>query len=393
MQFPDRFSDLPAYAFPRLRGLLDSYPAGNEPIAMSIGEPKHAFPEWVTGIIVDHAAEFGRYPPNEGTPELREAIAGWLKRRYGVDAASETQISTLNGTREGLYNAGMALCPETKAGAKPVVLMPNPFYQAYAVSALSAMAEPVYVNATADNGFMPDYSSVPEDVLNRTAMVYICSPSNPQGAVADRDYWTSLLALAEKYDFQVLADECYSEIYRDTPPPGAMEIAAEIGTDPERVVVFHSLSKRSNLPGLRSGFVAGGPETIRRIKQLRSFGGAPVPMPLQRVSERAWADEDHVIQNRHFYVKKFEIADRILGDVPGYMSPQAGFFLWLPVEDGEVAALKLWREAGLRVLPGLYLSRDTAQGNPGAGYIRVALVAPAPEIERGLTRLRNCLYP
>jgi N-succinyldiaminopimelate aminotransferase len=201
-----------------------------------------------------------------------------------------------------------------------------------------------------------------------------------------------LLALAEKHDFQVMADECYAEIYRDTPPPGILSVAKTTGADPERALTFHSLSKRSNLPGLRSGFVAGGPQSIARIRQLRAFAGAPLPLPIQKVSEAAWNDEAHVTASRAMYVEKFALADRIFDGMQGYMPPQAGFFLWLPVQDGEEAALKLWRETGVRVLPGAYLSRDVAGENPGAGYIRVALVAPKEETQRGLTQLRDCLY-
>ncbi len=390
--FPERFSNLPAYAFPRLRALLDSFEPGGEVIHMTIGEPKHAFPAFVGEVLAESVQEFGKYPPNEGTPELRANIAAWIARRYGVTVDPDTQVTTVNGTREGLYNAGMALCPETKNGQQPLVLMPNPFYQVYAVSALSVGAEPVYVNATEATGHLPDIAGLPEDMLARTALVYLCSPANPQGAVADRAYWETLIALGEKHDFQILADECYSEIYRGEAPLGALQVATEMDADPERVVIFHSLSKRSNLPGLRSGFVAGGPESLRRIKQHRSFAGAPLPLPVQRVSERVWADEAHVVENRALYLEKFELADRIFGNVPGYMPPLAGFFLWLPVEDGEEAALKLWKETGVRVLPGAYLSRDTEAGNPGKGFLRVALVASREETERGLTRIRDCLY-
>ncbi|MCA0940457.1 aminotransferase class I/II-fold pyridoxal phosphate-dependent enzyme [Salipiger pacificus] len=390
--FPERFSNLPAYAFPRLRALLDSFEPGGEVIHMTIGEPKHAFPAFVGEVLAESVREFGKYPPNEGTPELRANIADWITRRYGVTVDPDTQVTTVNGTREGLYNAAMALCPETKNGRQPLVVMPNPFYQVYAVAALSVGAEPVYVNATEATGHLPDIAGLPEDVLARTALVYLCSPANPQGAVADRAYWERLIALGEKHDFQILADECYSEIYRGVAPVGALQVATEMDADPERVVIFHSLSKRSNLPGLRSGFVAGGPESLRRIKQHRSFAGAPLPLPVQRVSERVWADEAHVEQNRALYLEKFELADRIFGNVPGYMPPQAGFFLWLPVEDGEEAALKLWKETGVRVLPGAYLSRDTEEGNPGKGFLRVALVASREETERGLTRIRDCLY-
>ena len=390
--FPERFSNLPAYAFPRLRALLDSHEPGGPVLHMSIGEPKHPFPPWITKIITDHAAEFGRYPPNEGTPELRAAISGWLNRRYGVSMDPDTQILGLNGTREGLYNAGMALCPETKNGRQPIVLMPNPFYQVYMISAISVGAEQVFVAATEDTGHLPDYAALPAEVLERTALCYICSPANPQGAMADDTYWRKLISLAEQYDFQIIADECYAEIYRETPPTGALEVVAAMGAGPERVVSLHSLSKRSNLPGLRSGFVASGPQSIARMKQLRAYSGAPVPLPLQRASEALWADEAHVIENRALYAAKYELADRILGHVPGYLSPQAGMFLWLPVKDGEAAVLKLWQETGVRALPGAYLSRETAGGNPGHGFVRVAMVAPFEETQDGLIRIRNCLF-
>lgn len=391
MAFPERFSNLPDYAFPRLRKLLDAHAPGGEPIAMTIGEPRHAMPGFVGPILAANLSGFGVYPPNDGTPELLAAISAWIDRRYGVTVPDD-RLMVLNGTREGLFNACIALCPETKGGKRPVVLMPNPFYQVYAVAALAVGAEPVYVPATAATGFLPDYGSLPPEVLDRVALAYICSPANPQGAVAPADYLADLLALAEKHDFAVLADECYSEIWRKSPPPGLLQVAKAQGADPERVAVFHSLSKRSNLPGLRSGFLAAGPESMRRICQLRSFAGAPLPLPLQRVAEAAWADEGHVTASRALYQAKFADADRIFAGVQGYKAPDGGFFLWLPVDDGEAAALKLWRETGVRVLPGAYLSRDAGGQNPGAGYIRVALVATPEETQRGLILLRDCIY-
>jgi N-succinyldiaminopimelate aminotransferase len=393
--FPERFSNLPAYAFPRLRALLDHRAPGGEVVHMTIGEPKHAFPPWVTEAIVEAAAGFNAYPANDGIPELRTAFADWADRRYGVRPDPEAEILALNGTREGLFNAAVALCPETKGGARPVVLAPNPFYQVYMVAALAMGAEPVFAPATAETGHLPDFAAMPEDVLNRTAIAYICSPANPQGAVADEDYWRALIELAERYDFRIFADECYSEIYRDTPPPGALAVAREMGADPERVLVFHSLSKRSNLPGLRSGFVAGGPECIARMKTLRAYAGAPLPGPLQVAAARVWADEQHVVENRALYAEKYALADRILGNVPGYRAPEAGFFLWLPVPDGEAATIRLWEETGVRVLPGAYLSQNFADrpgSTPGDGYIRVAMVAPKDEMAQGLERLRDCLF-
>ena len=391
MAFPERFSNLPDYAFPRLRKLLDAHAPGGEQISMTIGEPRHPMPGFVGPILAEHLAGFGVYPPNDGTPELLAAISGWIRRRYGVSVA-EDRIMALNGTREGLFNAAVALCPELKRGRKPAVLMPNPFYQVYAVAALTVAADPVYVNATAQTGFLPDFASLDAETLDRTALAYICSPANPQGAVASRGYWADLLALAEKHDFLIFADECYAEIWRDAPPVGILQVAAEVGADPERVFTFHSLSKRSNLPGLRSGFVAGGVEGIARIRKLRSFAGAPLPLPIQRVSEAAWNDDAHVAESLALYHAKFALADQVFAGMQGWQPPAGGFFLWLPVEDGEAAALKLWRETGVRVLPGAYLSRDTAGGNPGKGYIRVALVAPQEETQRGLIKLRDCLY-
>jgi aspartate/methionine/tyrosine aminotransferase len=223
-------------------------------------------------------------------------------------------------------------------------------------------------------------------------IAYICSPANPQGAVANRAYWTTLLALAEKHDFTIFADECYSEIWRTAPPVGILDVAAQTGANPERVFAFHSLSKRSNLPGLRSGFVAGGRIGIAQMRKLRSFAGAPLPLPIQRVSERAWQDEAHVEASRAQYQDKFRVADQIFAGLQGFTVPEGGFFLWLPVDDGETAALKLWRETGVRVLPGAYLSRDVAGQNPGKAYIRVALVAPMQEMQHGLVQLRDCLY-
>lgn len=392
MMFPERFSNLPAHVWPRLRALLDAHEGGGPAVHMTIGEPKHAFPEWVVDEITRNAAGFNSYPPNEGSPELRQAITSWIARRYGVELDADTQVMALNGTREGLYNVVMALCPETKGGARPAVLMPNPLYPVYMIAAISGDAEPVLVPATAENGHLPDYASVGGDVLRRTAAVYVCSPANPQGAVASRAYWNAHFDLAERYDFRVFADECYSEIYRDEPPVGALQIAVERGLDLNRVAIFHSLSKRSNLPGLRSGFVASGADTMREIRQLRAYAGAPLPLPLQQAAAAVWSDEAHVEENRALYVEKYRIADRILGNVPGYTSPEAGFFLWLPVEDGEAAALKLWRETGVRVLPGAYLAADVNGQNPGKTYIRVALVAPKDETTRGLEAIRDCLY-
>lgn len=391
METPQRFANQSVATWPRLRGLLDAITPGGEVINMTIGTPMHAFPDFVGEVLAAHVGGFQGYPDNNGTPELLTSIQDWIARRYGV-AVQHDQIMALNGTREGLYNAAMALSPEVKNGQRPILLIPNPFYPVYGTAAYSVNAEPVFVNATAETGNLPDFAGLPKDVLDRTTIAYICSPANPQGAVADKAYWKALLALAEQHDFLIFSDECYSEVYRDTPPLGALAMAQEFGADPERVVVFHSLSKRSNLAGLRSGFCAGGPKSIARIRALRATAGAPLPGPVQAVSAKVWADEAHVETSRALYAAKFDAADEILGNVTGYTSPEAGFFLWLPVEDGEAAAVKLWQETGVRTLPGAFLAQDTDTGNPGTKFIRVALVAPKEDVQRGLIQLRDCIY-
>jgi aspartate/methionine/tyrosine aminotransferase len=273
-----------------------------------------------------------------------------------------------------------------------VVLVPNPFYQAYGAGALAAGARVVPVAATAETGFLPDFTSLPPALLDRVTLCFLSSPSNPQGAVADEGYLRRLLALAERHDFRVLADECYSEIYRSVAPPGALGVAQAMGAGRERVLVFNSLSKRSSAPGLRCGFVAGGPRSIAAMRQLRAYGGAPVPLPIQHAATALWADEAHVAESRALYREKFETGDRVFGNMTGYAAPEAGFFLWLRVGDGEAVTLRIWRETGVKVLPGGYLGRSGADGvNPGQEFIRVALVADPVEVARGLGLIRGVL--
>lgn len=391
MQTPARFAHLPPYAFPRLRALLDDHAPGNTPIALSIGEPTHPTLPGLAAIIAEAAAGFGKYPPNEGSPDLLAAMSDWIGRRYGVAVGPE-RLMVLNGSREGLFAAAQALCPETKAGARPLVAMPNPFYQVYAVAALAAGAEPLFLPATEATGHLPDLGALDAATLDRIALFYLCTPANPQGAVASEAYLAHLLDLAEKHDFVIFSDECYSEVWRHAPPPGLLSVAAARGADPDRVVVINSLSKRSNVPGLRSGLLAAGPRAIGRIRQLRAYAGAPVPLPLQVASAALWRDEAHVEASRAMYLAKFALAEGILGAIPGVTIPQAGFFLWLPVPDGEAAALRLWREAGVRVLPGAYLAREVAGLNPGQGYIRVALVGDDATLARGLGAIAHTLY-
>ena len=391
MDFPERFENLPLYAFSRLRELLDGVKPGCPEISMTIGEPRHPFPEWITDIIIKNSTGFNDYPANEGITELKNGIIEWIQRRYSVSLDPHKNILALNGTREGLYNSLIALCPEKKNNSRPIVLIPNPFYQVYMASSLTIDAEPYFVEAAPQNNHLPDFSSVAQDILQRTTGVYLCSPSNPQGAVATIEYWVELLNLAEKYDFTIFADECYSEIYRDQAPAGALEALNKIVADPERLVVFHSLSKRSNLPGLRSGFLATGPENLKRLSQLKSYGGAPLPKPLQYAAAAVWKDEQHVKENRKLYAAKYKIADDILSGLDGYTSPEAGFFLWIKVEDSEKTCLNLWRETGVRVLPGAYLAQEKNGKNPGQNFIRVALVAEQKITEEALTKIRSFL--
>ena len=389
MQNTNRFSDLPEYAFPRLRALLDGVKSGDIETAMHIGEPKHPFPDFITNQIIKHANSFNSYPSNDGDPYLLCAIAEWIRKRYNVKSVDpESQIISLNGTREGLFNAAIALGHKSKKGSVPAVLIPNPFYQCYMVAAKAIGAEPIFTPADATNGYLPDFQSLPKSVLSRTALCYVCSPSNPQGAIADESYWTRLLDLAETYDFYILSDECYSEIYRDKKPPGSIQVLKKKSSNPERLLVFNSLSKRSNLPGLRSGFAVGGQNVISRLKKLKSYSGAPSPTAVQFAAAEAWRDEVHVEKNRELYRQKVNIADQILGKTNGYRTPEAGFFIWLPVNNDEKTAKALWSKYGVKVLPGSYLSQENYhtfnKKNPGRDYIRIALVDTESQITKGL---------
>jgi N-succinyldiaminopimelate aminotransferase len=389
--------------FVRLRELLGDAPPGQSPISLAVGEPQHPIPPFVGAVIAAHVAEFGRYPMNRGLEEFTAAVGQWLDRRYRlprrVDPASEVLV--LNGTREGLFLAGIAARnyaasraaqSGTKSGTKPAVLIPNPFYAAYAAGAIAADCEPVYLPATAATGFLPDLDALNDELLARTVAVYLASPANPQGAVADRAYLEKLTALARRFGFLVLSDECYCEIYSDRAPPGMLEAA---GDDFANVVVFHSLSKRSSLPGLRVGFAAGDREFLATYMELRNVAAPQVPTPLQHVAIAAYGDEKHVEDNRRLYREKLDLADQIVGDRYNYRRPAGGFFLWLDVSvygGSEAVTLRLWREAGLRVVPGRYLAREQADGsNPGADYIRVAMVQDKAITAEALHRLVTVL--
>ena len=402
-----RFDGLPDSPFPRLNALIEGIEPGKPPLVLSLGEPKHAFPSFVMDEISRNSALFGKYPPIIGTPEFRNAAAGWLGRRYGISDAigkgraldPETQILPVNGTREALFNIAQVATPLQKAGGKPAILMPNPFYQCYAAAALAAGAEPIYIAAPKDTGFLPDFETLPEDLLARTAMIYFCSPANPQGSVASETYLTRLIALARQHDITLAIDECYADIYDREPPAGALQTALGMATgegDPfANIIVFHSLSKRSSLPGLRSGFCAGDAGLVQRCRNFRNIAAPQVPLPLMAAAAACWNDDAHAKENRDLYRAKFDAAERILGNRFGFYRPPGGFFLWLDVGDGEAAARELWARGGVKVLPGAYLSREDSPygpgGNPGAAYIRVALVDGEAETGEALSRMAEVL--
>lgn len=400
---PDRRSLQSFHPFARLSRLLDAHAPGETdgaPILLSIGEPKNRPPAFVAEEIAGAAASWSSYPPPRGTPAYAAACADWLTRRYGLPGGMidpKTNILPLPGSREGLFFAVLAAVEAhaLKHGSDaepPVVLMPNPFYHVYAGSAAAVGAEPVFVAGTAQSGFLPDYTSVDPKILDRTVLCFLNSPANPQGAAAGKDALARLISLARKHDFTVAFDECYSEIYDEVPPSGALEAAVELGGALDHLLVFHSLSKRSSVPGLRCGFVAGPAALIDGLDMALRVGGAGVSLPILAAGTRLWREEAHVEANRDYYRTNFALAERILGNRFGFRKPDGGFFLWLEVGDGEAAALKLWREAGVRVVPGAYMCEPDADGiNPGAGYIRVALVYDAATTEDGLNRIVRVL--
>jgi N-succinyldiaminopimelate aminotransferase len=377
--------------FVRLRELLGDAAPGKPAISLAVGEPQHPVPGFVGPVLAAHIDEFGRYPMNKGIEPFCRAAADWLGRRFVLPRPvdPDTEVLVLNGTREGLFLAAIAARNWVSGRAgRPAILMPNPFYAAYAAGAVAADCEPVYLPATEATGFLPDLEALSDSLLARTVAFYIASPANPQGAVATRAYLGRLAALARRFGFLVFCDECYSEIYSQHAPAGMLETA---GPDFANVIVFQSLSKRSNLPGLRVGFVAGDRNFLARFLDLRNVAAPQVPVPAQRVAIAAYADETHVEANRELYSRKFDLADQVIGNRYGYRRPAGGFFLWLDVSaqgGDEAATVQLWGEAGLRVVPGRYLAQPQADGtNPGEGFIRVAMVHDHDTTAEALHRL------
>lgn len=381
---------LQPYPFQRLRALLAGAvpPRDIAPINLSIGEPKHPTAEVIVRTLTQSLDGLASYPATLGSSGLRAAAAAWARRRYGIDLDPEREVLPVNGSREALF-AFVQTVVDPSAGS--VVISPNPFYQIYEGAALLAGAEPYYVNCLAENRFQPDWSTVPDAVWQRTALVFVCSPGNPTGAVMSLDDWRTLFELSDRYGFVIASDECYSEIHFGTPPLGGLEAAHRLGRDYRRLVMFTSLSKRSNAPGLRSGFVAGDAALLEAFLLFRTYHGSAMSPSVQAASQAAWDDETHVVANRAAYVEKFDAVTPLLAEVLPVERPDASFYLWARVPDGDDAAFAraLFEHEYVTVLPGSVLARDAHGQNPGKGYVRIALVAPLQECIEAAQRIRR----
>jgi N-succinyldiaminopimelate aminotransferase len=400
--FNPRLTDaLTDYPFARLNALIaDLEPPPHIPmINLSVGEPQGALPVFARKILADEVEGWSKYPPNQGVTDLNVAIVEWLNRRYRLPAGllePARHVIPTAGSKEGVYSIATIATPQQKDGAKPIVSIPNPFYQAYLGGAVLAGAEPYFANADASTGFLPDFDRLPEATWKRMAIFYLCSPANPQGAIASMDYLQKLIGLCRKHDVVLAIDECYAEIYTREKPVGGLQAALALdetgGEDPFRnVVVFHSLSKRSNAAGLRSGFMAGDPKLVAMMLRWKTYGGTQIPFAVQKASAALWREEAHPVETRAWYAKNFRVAEQILHNRFGYYTPGGGFFLWLDVGDGETATRRLWGEAHLKVLPGAYVCRETDGGNPAERYIRVALVHDEKTTREAMTRLAAVL--
>lgn len=381
--------------FVRTTELLAPYQPAKPLITLSVGEPQHPVPDFVGPVLAKHTAEFGRYPMAKGIEPFRRAVATWLGSRFQLPRPvdPESEVLVLNGSREGLFFAAITAARHVAPRkGRPAILMPNPFYPAYGAGARAAGCEQIHLPTTLANGFLPDLDAVDEATWARTVAFFIASPANPQGSVASRAYFARLKELADRFGFMILSDECYSEIYTREAPGSMLECA---GPDFRNVVAFQSLSKRSNLPGMRVGFAAGDRKFLAAFLELRNVAAPQVPVPLQHVAVAAYGDEAHVEENRRLYRIKFDFADQILGNRYGYKRPAGGFCVWLDVSDrggDEETTVRLYRDAGVRVIPGSYLAREQNDGsNPGAGYIRLALVSDSESTAEAMHRLVETL--
>jgi N-succinyldiaminopimelate aminotransferase len=392
-----RLELLAAYPFERLARLKAGItpPAALTHIAMSIGEPKHAPPHFVIEALRRELGKLDSYPVTAGLPEMRAACAAWLERRFRVRVLPESMVLPVNGTREALFSFVQAVVSTGGTQSKPVVAMPNPFYQIYEGAALLAGAEPVFLNTTGGNRFQPDLDAVPAEIWKRCEILFLCSPGNPTGAVLSLEFLRHALKLAEKHDFVVASDECYAELYRDesTPPPSLLEAAVADGnTSFERCMVFHSLSKRSSVPGLRSGFVAGDARLIKPFLLYRTYHGCAMPVPTQLASIAAWNDDAHAAANRMLYREKYARVLPILQPVLDVVEPDGAFYLWPDIHgDDEAFTRDLYATQNLTILPGSYLARNTRAGNPGRQRVRISLVAPVEECVTAAQRIRTFL--
>ena len=382
---------LKPYPFEQLAALLSGIqpPAGVTPIPLSIGEPQHAPPQFVLDALTEHRGLIAKYPTTKGTETLRTAIASWLDQRFSLTRSPidpETQVIPVNGTREAIFAAVQAAADRTVGG---LVVMPNPFYQIYEGAAFMAGLTPHYLPIDASG--QPDYRAVSDRVWADCQFCFICTPGNPSGTVIDEETLEYLIKKANAFDFWLASDECYSEIYRNTPPPGLLEVCAQMGhRDYSQCLVFHSLSKRSNLPGLRSGFVAGDASFIAPFLKYRTYHGCSMSMAVQKASELAWSDEDHVMVNRGLYAEKFQAAADILGDQLDSHDPGAGFYLWAKTSTGcDTFSRDLYAATGVTVLPGQFLGREVDGVNPGAGFVRMALVAEPNTCREALQRIQR----
>ncbi len=391
---------LQPYPFERLRLLLASVTPNPayKPISLGLGEPKHATPALIQQTMVEaiksSPSGLSAYPATAGEPALRQAFADWLQRRYGLDVNPSTQTLPILGSREALFALTQTVVDRTAAfsGQKPLVLSPNPFYQIYEGSALLAGAEPYFVACDPARNFAPDWDSVPESVWTRTQLLFVCSPGNPTGAVMPLAEWQKLFALSDRFGFVIASDECYSEIYfRDEPPLGGMQAAARLGrSDFKNLISLTSLSKRSSVPGMRSGFVAGDAVIIKQFLLYRTYHGSAMSPVVQAASIAAWSDEAHVVENRALYRAKFAQVTPILSDVLGVALPDAGFYLWADVASDEIAFTRdLYANYNVTVLPGSFLAREAQGCNPGKGRIRMALVADIAECVEAAGRIRD----
>ncbi len=395
-----QLKSLQPYPFEKLKHLLADtvVPQTLPAISLSVGEPKHAAPQLVIDTLVQQidgiaqSSGLNTYPGTKGIPELRQAIAAWLARRFKLPEMPdpERHVLPVNGTREALFAFAQAVIDPSK---NPSVIMPNPFYQIYEGAALLAGAEPVFLNCTKETHFSPDFSRLSDADWQRCQLLYLCSPGNPTGSVLGLNTLKELIALADRHDFVIASDECYSEIYanEDQPPPGLLQACAEMGrNDFKRCMVFHSLSKRSNLPGLRSGFVAGDADIIKQFLLYRTYHGCAMPLQHQWASITAWNDEKHVLDNRRQYREKFSAVTDILNPVMAFNQPDAGFYLWpeTPLAD-DIFTRDLLATQNVAVVPGRYLARDTATGNPGEQRIRMALVAPLAQCKEAAQRIKT----